>query len=110
MSGARKLCDTIEGNVINKRRCIMGILDFFKKGSKEKVQPVSDTSEQGNNGVGRILFQTRWKGSALFAENSLIQKVASFRKIRSANRSEVLMMKQLLGLSGGSMNTNKSQR
>ena len=88
----------------------MGILDFFKKGSKEKVQPVSDTSEQGNNGVGRILFQTRWKGSALFAENSLIQKVASFRKIRSANRSEVLMMKQLLGLSGGSMNTNKSQR
>lgn len=76
MSGARKLCDTIEGNVINKRRCIMGILDFFKKESKEKVQPVSDTSEQGNNGVGRILFQTRWKGSALFAENSLIQKVA----------------------------------
>ena len=97
----------------------MGILDFFKKGSKEKVQPVSDTSEQGNNGVGRILFQTRWKGSALFAENSLIQKVAEriihgalelIEKKRSANRSEVLMMKQLLGLSGGSMNTNKSQR
>ena len=54
----------------------MGILDFFKKGPKEKVQPVSDASEQGNNGVGRILFQTRWKSSALLADNSLIQKVA----------------------------------
>nr|WP_321303101.1 hypothetical protein [uncultured Trichococcus sp.] len=54
----------------------MGIRDFFKKGPKEKVRPVSDASEQANNSVGRILFQTRWRGSALFADNSLIQKVA----------------------------------
>lgn len=54
----------------------MGIRDFFKKRPKEKVQPVSDPSEQRNNNVGRILFQTRWKSSALFADNSLIQQVA----------------------------------
>ena len=54
----------------------MGIRDFFKKGTKEKARPVADASEQVNNGVGRILFQTRWRSSALFADNSLIQKVA----------------------------------
>ncbi|SFE13072.1 Hypothetical protein TPAS_1109 [Trichococcus pasteurii] len=54
----------------------MGIRDFFKKGAKEKDLPVADASEDANDSVGRILFQTRWRSSALFADNSLIQKVA----------------------------------
>jgi hypothetical protein len=54
----------------------MGIRDFFKKGTKEKAQPVPEASGEASDGVGRILFQTRWKSSALFADNSLIQKVA----------------------------------
>ena len=54
----------------------MGIRDFFKKRPKEKARPVTDASEDANDGVGRILFQTRWRSSALFADNSLIQKVA----------------------------------
>lgn len=54
----------------------MGIRDFFKKGMKEKDQPVTEASVGARDGIGKILFQTRWKGSALFADSSLIQKVA----------------------------------
>ncbi|WP_319467218.1 hypothetical protein [uncultured Trichococcus sp.] len=54
----------------------MGIRDFFKKGPKEKARLVADASEETHDGVGRILFQTRWRSSALSADNSLIQKVA----------------------------------
>jgi len=54
----------------------MGIRDFFKKGTKEKAQPIPEASGEASDSVGRILFQTRWKSSALFADNSLIQKVA----------------------------------
>lgn len=54
----------------------MGIREFFKKGPKQKAQSVADASEEARDCVGRILFQTRWRSSALFADNSLIQKVA----------------------------------
>ena len=54
----------------------MGIRDFFKKRPKEKAQQVPESSTRDSDGIGRILFQTRWNGSALSADNSLIQKVA----------------------------------
>lgn len=54
----------------------MGIRDFFKKRPIEEARPASEASEEVRDGVGRILFQTRWRSSALFADNSLIQNIA----------------------------------
>jgi len=54
----------------------VGIRDFFKKRPKEAVDPVADSSGEALGGVGRILFQTRWKGSMLSEDASLVEKVA----------------------------------
>lgn len=53
-----------------------GIRDFFQKRPKEKARPVADTSEDANDGVGRILFQTRGEAVHCSRITALSRKVA----------------------------------